>query len=105
MEVANDARAVRGFRFAGVCAGLKTEVNRKDLGLIVADAPCAAAGVFTSNQVKAAPVIIAQQRVRTGNIRAVVANSGSANCLTGKPGMQLTLDSCAALAREISSPP
>src|SRR5579875_1069063 len=78
MEVRAEPRAVAGFRFAGVAAGLKREPARKDLGLIVADTPAAAAGIFTTNQVKAAPVTLARQRLRAGRLRAVAANSGSA---------------------------
>ncbi len=100
MEVRAEARVVPGFRFAGVEAGLKAVPNRKDLGLIVADAPAAAAGIFTTNQVKAAPVTLAQQRLRTGRAQAIVANSGSANCFTGKAGMKLALGSCAAVAAQ-----
>ncbi len=105
MEVRAEPRAVSGFRLAGVAAGLKNDPNRKDLGLIVADAPAAAAGIFTTNQVKAAPVILAQQRLRSGRLRAVAANSGSANCFTGKAGMKLALDSCAAVAAEAGCAP
>ncbi len=101
MEVTAEARAVAGFKFAGVAAGLKADPSRKDLGLIVADAPVAAAGVFTTNQVKAAPVTLAQQRLRAGRLQAIAANSGSANCFTGKAGMKLALDSSAALAAEL----
>ncbi len=100
MEVRAEARVVPGFRFAGVEAGLKAVPNRKDLGLIVADAPAAAAGIFTTNQVKAAPVTIAQQRLRAGRAQAIVANSGSANCFTGKAGMKLAVGSCAAVAAQ-----
>lgn len=98
-------RPVSGFRFAGVAAGLKTEPDKLDLGLLVAERAAAAAGVFTTNQVKAAPVLVAERRLRAGRLRAVVANSGSANCYTGRAGMRLALDSCAAVAREVSCSP
>ncbi|HEY2105103.1 MAG TPA: bifunctional glutamate N-acetyltransferase/amino-acid acetyltransferase ArgJ [Candidatus Binataceae bacterium] len=101
MEVRAEPRPVAGFRFAGVAAGLKTDTSRKDLGLIVANAPAAAAGIFTTNQVKAAPVTLSQQRLRSGRLRAIAANSGSANCFTGKAGMKLALGSCAAVAGEL----
>jgi glutamate N-acetyltransferase / amino-acid N-acetyltransferase len=101
MEVKAEPRAVAGFRFAGVAAGLKADTTRKDLGLIVADAPVAAAGIFTTNQIKAAPVTLAVQRLRSGHLQAIVANSGSANCFTGRAGMKLALDSCAAVAGEL----
>jgi glutamate N-acetyltransferase / amino-acid N-acetyltransferase len=98
MDVRLEPAAVPGFRFAGVAAGLRTEPERKDLGAIVANSPVAAAGVFTTSRVKAAPVLVAQERVRRGKLQAIVVNSGSANCFTGKAGVKLARDSCAALA-------
>jgi glutamate N-acetyltransferase/amino-acid N-acetyltransferase len=105
MDVRLEPSFVRGFRFAGVAAGLKQETGRKDLGIIVADAPAAAAGVFTTNRVKAAPLTVAQQRSHGGRLQGVTANSGSANCFTGKAGARLALDSCAALANAIGCDP
>lgn len=104
MRVQTQAAPVAGFSFAGVAAGLKPSQS-KDLGLIVAERPAVAAGVFTTNRVKAAPVVIAQQRLRSGTLRAIVANSGSANCFTGRAGMRLAQDSCAAVARSIGCDP
>jgi glutamate N-acetyltransferase / amino-acid N-acetyltransferase len=101
MKVGLEPARVRGFRFAGVCAELRNEPGRKDLGVIAADQPVAAAGVFTTNQVKAAPVIVAQEHVRRGRLQAIGANSGSANCFTGKAGLKLAHESAAALAGAI----
>jgi glutamate N-acetyltransferase/amino-acid N-acetyltransferase len=101
MEVRPEPRAVAGFRLAGVAAGLKSDPNRKDLGLIVADAPASAAAIFTTNQVKAAPVILADQRLRAGRVQAIAANSGCANCFTGKDGMRLAIASCAEVAAKL----
>lgn len=105
MKVRLEPAPVSGFRFAGVSAGLKSEPDRLDLGIIVANQPAAAAAVFTANQVKAAPVIIASERVRQGRLQAVTVNSGSANCFTGKAGLKLARDSCAALAAAIGCTP
>jgi glutamate N-acetyltransferase/amino-acid N-acetyltransferase len=105
MKVRLEPALVRGFRFAGVCAGLRDEARRKDLGLIAADWPVAVAGVFTSNRVKAAPVIVSQEHVRRGRIQAVTANSGSANCFTGKAGLKLAHDSATAVAKQIGCAP
>jgi glutamate N-acetyltransferase / amino-acid N-acetyltransferase len=96
---------VRGFRFAGVCAGLKTKEGALDLGLIVADKPASAAAVFSANMVKAAPVYVTRDRVHAGVLQAVVANSGCANSFTGKPGMKLAIDSCAAVAAMLGCRP
>ncbi|MGH8011009.1 MAG: bifunctional glutamate N-acetyltransferase/amino-acid acetyltransferase ArgJ [Candidatus Binataceae bacterium] len=105
MNVRLQAAPVTGFRFAGVSAGLKNEAGRLDLGLIVADQPATATGVFTTNRVKAAPVIVASEHVKAGRLRAIAVNSGSANCFSGKAGLKLARDSCAALAREIDCAP
>jgi glutamate N-acetyltransferase / amino-acid N-acetyltransferase len=80
----------KGFRAAGVAAGLKPSGNL-DVALVVNDGPDAtAAGVFTINRVKAAPVLWSQQVLRAGIVRAVVLNSGGANACTGAEGFQDT---------------
>jgi glutamate N-acetyltransferase/amino-acid acetyltransferase len=82
--------APRGFRAAGVVAGLKDSGNR-DLALVVNDGPSrAAAAVFTRNRVKAAPVLWSEQVLNGGRVRAVVLNSGGANACTGAAGFQDT---------------
>jgi glutamate N-acetyltransferase/amino-acid N-acetyltransferase len=101
MDVGLEPAVVPGFRFAGVAAGLRKESGRKDLGVIVADTSAAAAGVFTTNRVKAAPVMVAQEHLRSGRLRGVTVNSGSANCFTGNRGLKLAQDSAASLARAI----
>ena len=80
----------KGFRAAGVTAGLK-DSGSPDLALVVNDGPQrAAAGVFTANRVKAAPVLWTQQVVSAGAVDAVVLNSGGANACTGPAGFQDT---------------
>jgi glutamate N-acetyltransferase/amino-acid N-acetyltransferase len=82
--------APKGFRAAGVAAGLKS-AGQLDVALVVNDGPDAtAAGVFTTNRVKAAPVLWSQQVLRGGVVRAVVLNSGGANACTGPQGFQDT---------------
>jgi glutamate N-acetyltransferase/amino-acid N-acetyltransferase len=77
--------AAKGFRAAGVAAGIKA--SGLDLALVVNDGPAdAAAAVFTANRVKAAPVLWSQQVVADGRLRAVVLNSGGANACTGPDG-------------------
>jgi acetylglutamate kinase len=75
----------KGFRFGGVHCGLKP--SRRDLALVVSDHPAAAAGVFTINKAAAAPVQDARARVPAEGMRAIVANSGNANALTGPAGL------------------
>ena len=82
--------APKGFRAAGVAAGIK-ESGAKDVTLVVNDGPLdVAAGVFTTNKVKAAPVLWSQQVLQTGRVKAVVLNSGGANACTGAEGFQDT---------------
>ena len=82
--------APRGFRAAGVTAGLK-ESGSPDVALVVNDGPSsAAAAVFTTNRVQAAPVLWSRQVVAGGEVRAVVLNSGGANACTGPAGFQDT---------------
>ncbi|MFC5909940.1 bifunctional glutamate N-acetyltransferase/amino-acid acetyltransferase ArgJ [Streptacidiphilus monticola] len=82
--------AARGFRAAGIAAGIKAS-GAPDLALVVNDGPSlAAAGVFTSNRVKAAPVHWSQQVLKGGSVSAVVLNSGGANACTGPEGFQDT---------------
>jgi len=75
----------KGFRYAGVPCGLKP--NRRDLALVVSDVPAAAAGVFTVNRAAAAPIVDARDRVPAEGMRAILANSGNANALTGPGGL------------------
>ncbi|MFJ3196254.1 bifunctional glutamate N-acetyltransferase/amino-acid acetyltransferase ArgJ [Streptomyces griseoviridis] len=82
--------AAKGFRAAGIAAGIKQNGN-PDLALVVNDGPRrAAAGVFTSNRVKAAPVLWSEQVIGSGQVSAVVLNSGGANACTGPKGFQDT---------------
>jgi glutamate N-acetyltransferase/amino-acid N-acetyltransferase len=76
-----------GFRSAGVHAGIKSDATRRDMTLVVSDSPAAAAGVFTRNRVKAAPVKLDMERISSGVGRAIIANSGNANACTGEPGL------------------
>ncbi|MEC4572679.1 bifunctional glutamate N-acetyltransferase/amino-acid acetyltransferase ArgJ [Streptomyces virginiae] len=82
--------AAQGFTAAGIAAGIKANGN-PDLALVVNNGPrLAAAGVFTSNRVKAAPVHWSEQVLRGGTVSAVVLNSGGANACTGPKGFQDT---------------
>ncbi len=94
---------VKGFQAAGIAAGIKKH-GGLDLALIVADGPAAAAGVFTRNRVKAAPVLLCQRRVRSGEARAILVNSGNANACTGPEGKQATRVLTRKAARLLSIP-
>jgi glutamate N-acetyltransferase/amino-acid N-acetyltransferase len=97
--------APKGFRAHGVAAGLKS-AGAPDVAVVLNDGPDAtAAGVFTANRVKAAPVLWSEQVVRGGVVRAVVLNSGGANACTGPLGFQdthATAEHTAALVSEHS---
>ena len=86
-----------GFRAAGCACGIKKN-GEPDLALIVADEPAAAAAVFTKNRVKAAPVMVAAERVGGGTVRAVLMNSGNANACTGTEGMLAARKTTGAVA-------
>ena len=77
---------VKGFKFSAVEAAVKTP-GRLDLGLIFSEVPAVAAGVFTTNKVKAAPVVLGIERIKDGLCQAIVVNSGNANACTGIRGM------------------
>ena len=97
--------APQGFRAAGVAAGLKSSGER-DVAVVLNDGPShAAAGVFTSNRVKAAPVLWTQQVLRGGRVRAVALNSGGANACTGPLGFQDTHATAERLAQALGSQP
>nr|WP_228537775.1 bifunctional glutamate N-acetyltransferase/amino-acid acetyltransferase ArgJ [Nocardia sp. XZ_19_231] len=92
-----------GFRAAGIAAGIKAS-GKPDLALVLNEGPeYSAAGVFTSNQVKAAPVLWSQQVLKTGHVRAVILNSGGANACTGHGGFQDTHKTAEELAAALSN--
>jgi len=78
--------SAQGFLASGVHCGVKPQ--KKDLTLVFSRVPAAAAGVFTTNKVKAAPVLLDMERIRSGRGQAVVLNSGNANACTGEQGMR-----------------
>ena len=94
------AERCMGFKAAGMHAGLKKN-GEPDLGLIYSEAPAAVAAVFTRNQVQAAPVLLDRQRVTSGRSRAIVVNSGNANCCTGKRGMRAAERMAATVAHAL----
>jgi glutamate N-acetyltransferase/amino-acid N-acetyltransferase len=77
----------KGFRLSGYHCGIKHDSRTEDIAIIVADAACVAAGVYTLNQIVAAPVVIDRERTPSDSIRAIVVNSGNANACTGPAGM------------------
>jgi len=91
-EINGGVCAPKGFLAGGIRCGIKQGLNsntsqKKDLALIYSQNYCSAAAMFTSNKVKAASVILSQENIADGKLRAVIANSGNANACTGQEGL------------------
>ena len=97
--------AAQGFRAAGIHVGVKTHAAwKKDVALIVSDVECAAAGVFTKNVVKSAPIHVTCAHLADGKARAVIANSGNANACAPQ-GEENAEKMCVAAAKAIGCAP
>ena len=95
--------SAKGFRAAGVSAGIR-HGGRRDVALVAACRPCAAAAMFTTNAVAAAPVLFDRKTVASGRIQAILANSGIANACTGERGLADAARSAAETARLLGIP-
>lgn len=97
-----DTKLPLGFRWSAARAGLKASGN-PDLALAVSEPAAAAAAMFTSNQVVAAPITVGQRHLAaTGNkVSAVIVNAGNANCATGEPGIEAARRTCIAVAQTL----
>lgn len=93
----------KGFLTSGVNCGVRR--YRPDLGVIISEVPSAAAGVFTLNQCKAAPVLYSQGLLPSENVRAILTNSGQANAATGEQGVVNNLTMVTAAARALNMNP
>lgn len=91
---------IKGFSFSAVEAGIRYS-NRLDLALIYSDIPCVTAGLFTTNLVKAAPVIIDKERLKGAYAQAILVNSGCANACTGEKGMEVARATSALVSEEL----
>src|ERR1035438_5832695 len=114
-EIAGSIVAPQGFLASGVFCDIKrlgtgkgsNKGRKRDLALIVSEVPATVAGMFTTNQVCAAPVKVCVERVKKGTAQAIVANSGNANACTGKQGLkdarEMTCLAACAVAANVSS--
>ncbi len=93
--------AVPGFRASGIYSDIK-ENNKKDLGLIFSDEVATAVGVFTTNKIPAATVIITREKIRQKICQAIIVNSGNANACTGASGINNANDVCHSVADELA---
>lgn len=99
--VENGVCAPQGFQASGIHVGVKTHATwKKDVALIVSDVECAAAGIFTKNVVKAAPILVDLAHLADGKARAILANSGNANACAPQ-GEENAARMCAAAAKAI----
>ncbi len=104
--IAGGVATPKGFRAAGVSAGIKAKAGALDLALLVSDQPATAAAVFTTNLAQAAPVIVSREHLaRSGGVaRAIVVNSGCANACTGEAGLRDARTMTADTARLVGCP-
>ncbi|MCL2084383.1 MAG: bifunctional glutamate N-acetyltransferase/amino-acid acetyltransferase ArgJ [Oscillospiraceae bacterium] len=102
-DVPGGVTAPKGFRASGVHCGIRKNTEKKDLALIVADCECAAAAVYTTNLVQAAPIAVTRRHLLNGRARAILANSGNANACAAD-GEENALRVCAAAAKELNIP-
>ena len=101
-EIPGGVTAPQGFQAGSIYCGIKTtNQSAPDIALIVSNTNTAAAGTFTTNKVKAAPVRVSRLHLRSPDVRAIVANAGNANACTGVPGLQNAKRMCAATAKAL----
>ncbi|MBI5181574.1 MAG: bifunctional glutamate N-acetyltransferase/amino-acid acetyltransferase ArgJ [Nitrospirae bacterium] len=100
-ELSGGITAVPGFLASGIYAGIK-KIEKKDLALIFSERPCIAAGLFTKNEIKGAPVLISERNIEKGVGQAIVANSGNSNVCTGKQGVKDAEEMAAITARALN---
>jgi glutamate N-acetyltransferase/amino-acid N-acetyltransferase len=94
--------AAKGFLTSAVSCGIKNpDSDRLDLALVYSDRDCVSAGTFTTNKVKAAPVRVSQNHLRTNDLRAVIVNSGNANACTGVNGIHDAKIMCKETAKRL----
>ncbi len=92
-----------GFKAAGVTAGIKAS-GKPDLGLLVSQVRCSAAGVFTTNVIKGASLLVSREHLEDGNAQAIIVNSGNANACTGERGLLDAREMARCVARQLNMP-
>jgi len=96
----------QGFRAGATYAGIKKESkDALDLGILFSEVPCVATGLFTTNRIKAAPILWCQQQIKSGRATAVIANSGCANACTGERGLADTREMAELVAKSMGVSP
>ena len=90
LEIMQDGgiTSAQGFTAGGVHVGVRDDWTKLDVGLVYSEAPCTTAAVYTSNTLKAAPLLLTREHLKNGKAQAIVANSGCANAATGPRGAE-----------------
>ncbi len=101
MKTFDNIPLIQGFKVAAIAAGLKKEAGALDMALIFSETEAAAAGVFTTSKVRAAPVLVSQERIAAGKARAIIANAGNANACTGTQGISDVRQTTVMLVKEL----
>lgn len=101
--ISGGVTAARGFKAAGITCGIKKN-QLPDLALIYSEVPADAAGIFTTNQVQAAPVILSKEFLKKGKAQAIIANSGNANACVGAVGMEAARRMATAAGKALNIP-
>lgn len=86
-EIDNCVTAPQGFQAGTIASGIKSDSSIPDLAILASAVPCVATGTFTTSSTRAAPVLVCQERLKSGKVQAVIVNSGNANCATGDLGL------------------
>ena len=97
-EISGGVCAPKGFKAGGIHCGIRKNKEKKDFALILSDVPCAAAGVYTQNLVKGAPVVVTKRNLLDGKAQAVICNSGNANTCN-KDGEKVAEEMCALVTK------
>jgi len=96
----------RGFHAGATCAGIKRGTKDSlDLGILFSEVPCVATGLFTTNRIKAAPILWCQQQLKSGRAKAIVVNSGCANACTGEQGLEDTKETAELVSKDMGISP
>lgn len=96
--------APKGFRAGGVHCGIRNNKGKNDLSMIVSDEMCTAAGVYTTNKVKGAPIAVTKKHIKDGHAKAIICNSGNANTCAPN-GEDIAFETCRITAAELGADP
>lgn len=104
MAKSSNITAAKGFHAGGLTCGIKASC-KPDLAIIASDTPCTTAGVFTTNQMPGAPVIVSKKHVANGTAQAIVCNAGCSNVCTGEQGIADALTMCLQTGQQLGIDP